>query len=60
MAVKQQLKSKTNLFNIGVGALIPLLKYYGVELPPSEILFPVIAFINIIIRQFTNKPISEK
>ena len=52
-------KSKTAGANVGVGAVITILAYFGVDIPP-EIISAAFVLVNMILRMITKKALSEK
>ncbi len=52
-------KSKTAGANVGVGAVITILSYFGIDLP-LEVVTAGFVLVNIILRMVTKKPLSEK
>jgi len=59
MKIKQLSKSKTVDFNVLAGAGISVASAFGVDIP-VEAATGIMALINIALRMFTNKSISEK
>ena len=57
-ASKAIVNSKTLWFNTIVTALIPILKWQGVDIPP-DVLTSIVAIANIILRLVTNKPLQS-
>jgi hypothetical protein len=55
---KPTITSKTLWFNSLVTAMIPILKWQGVDIPP-EVLTSLVAIANIILRLVTNKPLQS-
>jgi len=52
-------KSKTTGANVGAGALVTILAYFGVDMPP-EVISAFFVLVNVIMRMITKKPLSEK
>ena len=59
MLAKFFLKSKTVIGNISVGAIVALLKLFGIEVP-VEVVTAILVIMNLILRLVTKEPISDK
>jgi hypothetical protein len=57
--VKQQMKSKTNVVITVSGAILAVLPVFGIDLG-TEGTAAIMTAITVIMRQFTNEPLSDK
>jgi len=52
-------KSKTAGVNVLTGAVMTILNHFGINLDP-ELISAIFVVVNIVMRMWTNKPLSEK